>query len=414
MVEHVLLPTRQISRTVPLLYVCLLAILTMLGTDIYLPALGEIRSDLSTSVVLVGLSLTVYSGGMLVTQLVYGPVSDVLGRKPVLLFGLAVFVASTIGCMSAHDVRVFLAFRFLQAFGVCASAVLWQPIVTDVYSRDEKKVRGAFGFVMSFVGISPALAPLIGGGIAGMLGWRYTFVPLLALGAGLLVWTAIRFDETLTRDDTRVQRLTFGALFRPYAVLLRDGKFYLYALSVAAAVGGYMAYLTVAPFALAQLGLPPVLIGLSFLPLAGLFGLGGAAAKLLVDKFDEDTALRIGTAIGLAGSLLFWLSIESGFATSAIGYAAPFGLVTFGIGITIPVGSAAVIARFATISGACSSATNCMSSLAVLVSTIAASVLYQSSGNRPLGAILCAAALLSLVCALILGSKAVPAGQTVR
>ena len=412
MVKHVHSSVHQHERKVPRLYVGLLAILTMLGTDIYLPALGEIRSDLSTSVFLVGFSLTVYAGGSLVTQLLYGPVSDVLGRKPILLFGLTVFVASTIGCMSAHDVRIFLAFRFFQAFGACATTVLWQPIVTDVYSDDEHKVRGIFGFVMSFVGISPALAPFIGGGIAGLAGWRYTFAALLVLGIGLLVWTAIRFHETLTRDDARPQCLTFGALYRPYAILLHDSRFYLYGLSVAAAVGGYMAYLTAAPFALARLGLPPVLIGLSFLPLAGLFGHGGAAAKLLVGRFCEDTALRIGGAVGLAGGLLFWLSIESGFATSAIRYAAPFGLVTFGIGITIPTGSAAVIARFSKISGACSSAANCMNSLAVLVSTSAMSLLYQSSGNRLLGAILSASALLSLVCALMLGSKSVTAGRT--
>lgn len=413
MAERNLPPAAPAVRPPPVIYLALLAILSMLGTDIYLPALGEIQAELGTSVFLVGLSLTVYAAGTCVTQLLYGPVSDAMGRKPVLLFGLLVFVAATLGCLFVRDIGGFLALRFLQAFGVCAATVLWQPIVTDVHAGNDERVRGIFGFVMSFVGISPALAPLAGGAIAGAFGWRYTFVVLLALGALMLAWTAALYRETHPRERRAARPAGLRAVFAPYRTLLGDLGFHLYAWSVAAAVGGYMAYLTVAPFALAQFGLAPVWIGVSFLPLAGLFGLGGAAAKGLAAKYGDEGALKVGASLAVVAGALFWLSIESGFGATPVRYVAPFGLMTFAIGITIPTGSAGAIARFASISGACSSAMNCLTSVAVLVATILASIGYQTAGSRPLGAILMVAALVSLGCAAALrpahGRRHVPA-----
>ncbi len=389
-------------RPPPVIFLALLAILSMLGTDIYLPALGEIQADLSSSMFLVGLSLTVYAAGTCVTQLLYGPVSDAIGRKPVLLFGLAVFVAATLGCMFAHDIAAFLAFRFLQAFGVCAATVLWQPIVTDVHGGDDARVRGIFGFVMSFVGISPALAPIAGGALAGAWGWRVTFAVLLALGMLMLLWSALLYRETHPQARRAARPAGVRAVFGSYRTLFGDLGFHLHAWSVAAAVGGYMAYLTVAPFALARFGLSPFWIGVSFLPLAGLFGLGGGLAKWLAARYGDDGALKVGATLAVLAGALFWLSVERGFAVTPVRYVAPFGLMTLAIGITIPTGSAGAIARFTRISGACSSAMNFLTSIAVLVATLLASVGYQTAGNRPLGAILLVAALVSLVCAALL------------
>ncbi|NIE82525.1 MULTISPECIES: Bcr/CflA family efflux MFS transporter [unclassified Burkholderia] len=402
MTDQAFSPAMHPIRPVPVIYLALLAILAMLGTDIYLPALGEIQTDLSGSVFQVGLSLTVYAASPCLVQLLYGPLSDAMGRKPVLLAGLAMFVAATLGCLLVRDIGSFLMLRFLQAIGVCTATVLWQPIVIDIHAGDDKRVRDTFGFVMSFVGISPALAPLAGGAIAAAFGWRYTFVVLLALGALLLAWTAALYRETHPRERRAVHSIRAHAILAPYRTLLGDRHFHLHAWPVAAAVGGYLAYLTIAPFTLAHLGLTPVAIGLSFLPLACLFGLGSAAARRIAGRYSDKAALQVSAALAALAGALFWLSVESGFATTPVRYVSSFGLVAFAIGIIIPTGSAGAIARFALISGACSSAINCLISITALVTTTLVSLGYQADGNRPLGAILVATGLISLACATAL------------
>ncbi len=351
-----------------------LAIVSMIGIDIYVPALGAIQADLRTSAESVALSIPAYFAGTFASQLFYG-------RKPVLMFSLLVFCLGTLACVFAASVEMFLLARFVQAFGVCGAAVLWQPIVTDSFPGDDAKVKTVFGFVMPFIGISPALAPLLGGWVTLAFGWRLVFVLLLGFALLLSMVTLFGFAETrgAARGKTAVLREAGSALAR----LAAAPTFYIYAIAVGLTVGAYMSYLTIAPFSLAALGYSPLQIGLHFLPLAAMFGLGGAVGKWVGRTVSEVNLLR-GAAIVMVAAGIGFHVVLSG-PPGLAGYMIPFGILSLTFGI-IPNASAMAVQHFRAIAGTCSSGMNFTTSLAAFASTLAGSLLYAQFGNAAMTA----------------------------
>ncbi|WP_319773593.1 multidrug effflux MFS transporter [Breoghania sp.] len=366
--------TRPSGNRNILIFATSLAIISMIGIDIYIPAFDVMQSDFLTSEAMIGLSMPAYFAGTFATQLFYGPISDLVGRKPVLLSGLVIFLLGTLGCVFAGSVELFLVARFVQAFGVCATAVLWQPIVTDTHAGDEAKVKAVFGFVMSFIGISPALAPLLGGWLTETFGWRSVFVFLLAFGGCVLLFASVAFQETL--DVGRKRKMSSRGVFSALGDLATTPVFYIYALAVGLTVGAYMSYLTIAPFSLAKLGYSPLEIGIHFIPLAMLFGLGGAVHKIAGARLSEVNLLRLASLLMLCAGIGFYVNLNSGAQAGLFDYLVPFGVLTFTFGIIIPTGSAMAIQHFHRISGTCSSGMNFTTSVAAFVSTLVASLYY--------------------------------------
>lgn len=122
-----------------MLYLAGLSMLGFLATDMYLPAFSAMQTSLMTSPGMISASLSIFLGGFAIGQLLWGPLSDKIGRKPVLLIGLALFVVGCLGVLWVENVRALLALRFLQAVGVCAAAVTWQALVVDRFSADVAK-----------------------------------------------------------------------------------------------------------------------------------------------------------------------------------------------------------------------------------------------------------------------------------
>ncbi|HXH25709.1 MAG TPA: MFS transporter, partial [Vicinamibacterales bacterium] len=166
-----------------------------LAIDMYLPALPAIARELSTDAASVQASLAVYFIGIAVGQAFYGPLSDRLGRKPALYFGLAVFVAASAGCALAAGVRSLIAFRFLQALGGCAPLVVPRAVVRDYF--DERGSARMLSILVLVMGLAPILAPLVGGQLLVTLGWRSIFWLLAAYGAAWAVIAALMLPESL-------------------------------------------------------------------------------------------------------------------------------------------------------------------------------------------------------------------------
>lgn len=137
-----------------------LSVLGFLATDMYLPAFAAIQADLQTPASAVSASLSLFLAGFAAAQLLWGPLSDRYGRKPVLLIGLTIFALGSLGMLWVENAVTLLVLRFVQAVGVCAAAVIWQALVTDYYPS--QKVNRIFATIMPLVGLSPALAPLLG------------------------------------------------------------------------------------------------------------------------------------------------------------------------------------------------------------------------------------------------------------
>src|SRR5687767_8142287 len=220
-----------------------------LAIDMYLPALPAIADDLNTSAASVQVSLAVYFIGIAVGQAFYGPLSDRWGRKPVLYFGLAVFVASSVGCALAADVRALLAFRFVQALGGCAPLVIPRAVVRDYF--DQRGSVRMLSVLMLVMGLAPILAPLIGGQLLVNFGWRSIFWVLAAYGATWLGIVAVSLPESLPEE--RRLRQPVRLVLANYLGLLRDRSYLGYVLSGAMMFSGLLAYIAGSPFVFIEL-----------------------------------------------------------------------------------------------------------------------------------------------------------------
>ena len=253
-----------------------LSVLGFLATDMYLPAFADIQQDLNTSAAAVSATLSLFLAGFAVAQLVWGPLSDRYGRKPVLLSGLSIFAIGCLGMLWVEDAVWLLALRFVQAVGVCAAAVTWQALVTDHYPA--QRTNRIFATIMPLVGLSPALAPLLGSWILSHFSWQAIFATLFAITV-LLMLPALRL-----KPGSQKTASSSGAL--RFIDLLRDRTYGGNVLIYAACSASFFAWLTGSPFILHEMGYGPAVIGLSYVPQTIAFLVGGYGCRAALQKWS--------------------------------------------------------------------------------------------------------------------------------
>jgi Bcr/CflA subfamily drug resistance transporter len=264
-------------------YLAGLSMLGYLATDMYLPAFGAMQQDLQISAGAISASLSIFLAGFAFAQLLWGPLSDRIGRKPVLLIGLALFAVGCLGMLWVENVTQLWSLRFIQAIGVCSAAVTWQAIVVDRY-RDGKANR-VFASIMPLVALSPALAPLLGAWLLNHMGWRAIFAVLLGITALLLIPTLLLKDRS---------RLVPSADKKPslgFMQILKSPVFSGNVMVFAACSAGFFAWLTGSPFILGDMGYSPNDIGLSYVPQTLAFLLGGYSCRSALNRISGKTLL---------------------------------------------------------------------------------------------------------------------------
>ncbi len=229
----------------PKVSIFLLALVTLCGTmamHVFVPALPAAGADLGASASAMQMTVSLYIAGLAVGQLFYGPISDRLGRRPVLMAGIALFTLASVAALLAPGIDTLLAARLFQALGGCAGLVLGRAIVRDVSGDEDTARRMALMNLMVLLG--PGVAPLIGGALTAAAGWRSIFVLLSLLGFAvlLLVWKAI----PETGRGSRV--MTVGEIRREYLKLLGSRRFISYALGGGCATTSMYAFIAAAPF----------------------------------------------------------------------------------------------------------------------------------------------------------------------
>ena len=211
------------------------------------------------------LSIALYLLVNAVLQILIGPIADKAGRRPVLLWGLSLFLLATLGCIYAPNAEVFLAFRMCQAV-VVVGMVLSRAAVRDLYDQDQ--AASMIGYVTMGMAIVPMIGPAIGGFLEESFGWKANFWLPFGLGVLTLALTFADFGETSTKSGkTLIQQ------FREYPELLRSPRFWGYSLSSAFSSGAFFAYLGGAPFIGTELfGLTASELGIYFgAPAVGYF-----------------------------------------------------------------------------------------------------------------------------------------------
>jgi Bcr/CflA subfamily drug resistance transporter len=263
-----------------------LSMLGFLATDMYLPAFETIRHEFGTTQTLISLSLSIFLLGMALGQLVYGPLSDRIGRKKMLFVGMTIFVVSTVVISVSNSIELFLVARFGQALGACAGTVIWQAVVIDRYQG--KASERVFATIMPLVALSPALAPLLGAGLEEFFGWRSIFIVLVVIGLALSFAT-MRQEESAPLDKKQ-EKLTVQ-LARDYKQIVKSKIFMGNMLIFAACSAAFFAYLTGSPFIMTAMGYSGTDIGLSYLPQTVAFLVGGYGCRSLLSRFSAKQLL---------------------------------------------------------------------------------------------------------------------------
>jgi len=263
-----------------------------LSIDFYLPGLPAIAREFQTGTAAAQQTLAVFFVGLALGQAFYGPLSDRFGRRRPLLFGCVLYALASLGCAFAPSIQSLVALRFAQALGGCAGIVISRSIVRDLF--DERESARMYSFLILVLGLAPITAPLIGGQILALSGWRTIFFVLCGFGVVCVGLVVFVLSETLPVE--RRTRAGFGAVLRIYGSLLADGRFMGYALAGGLASGALFAYVAGSPFVFIELnGVPPERFGL-------LFGTN-AFGLILASQFNRRLLVRYYSGQILAAAL---------------------------------------------------------------------------------------------------------------
>ncbi|GJD33282.1 multidrug effflux MFS transporter [Methylobacterium aerolatum] len=319
------------ARRAPL---ALLVAVTMTGTvalHIFVPALAAAAADLGTTAAAAQATITVYLVGLAGGQLVYGPLSDRYGRRPVLIGGLSLYLAGLLLAIPAPSIGVLLAARLLQSLGACSCLVIGRAMVRDVSTREDAARKLAI--LVTAMTLTPALAPAIGGVVSQAFGWRAVFALLAGTVAVLTALVVLTLPET---NRHRMALPGVGAVAAAYLRLLRIPV--LRAYLVAGACGGtsLYAFLAVAPFLLVdRLGRSPQEVG--FDCLAVVFGMvaGAVLASRIAARVSIRRAARGGNLLCIASALIL-LAIDRSGALTVVSLIVPLFAYAVGVGLLSP------------------------------------------------------------------------------
>lgn len=237
---------KSITRTKYIKLILILGSLTALGPfsiDMYLPGFAGIAKDLNTSVANVSMTLSSYFIGISAGQLLYGPLLDRFGRKKPLFLGLLVYILASLGCVFVKDIDTFIGLRFIQAIGSCAATVASVSMVRDLFPV--KDIPKVFSLLMLVVGLSPMLAPTIGGYITADYGWHTVFFILMCMGVLILLAAQIGLPNTF-KPDTSIS-LKPKPIITNFISIVKEPQFYTYAFTGAVSFSGLFTYVAASP-----------------------------------------------------------------------------------------------------------------------------------------------------------------------
>ncbi|MDN5848222.1 MAG: multidrug effflux MFS transporter [Nitrococcus sp.] len=340
----------RLSSIAATLVLASLVALGPLATDMYLPALPAMARALNATPQDVQLTLSVYMIGIVFAQLVYGPLADRFGRKPLLLVGLLLFTLASLGCALARSIEAMIVLRFLQALGGSAGPVLARAAVRDVH--------GPLGAarILSYLGaaaaLAPAMGPIGGGYLLVAFGWPSVFIFLTAYGlaATALLWFAL--PEPLPPNLR--QSIHPRAIARNYGYLFRHRVYVGYTLTCAFTFAGLFAFLSGASFVLIGFfGVAEQHFGYYFTLAVGGYVVGTMFAGQLTRRLGINRLLLIGCVIAtLGGTLMVVLALAQVYTVLAV--MLPMMLYMVGVGIVLPQSLAGAIAPFPQMAGSAS------------------------------------------------------------
>ncbi len=376
-----------------------LSAIAPLSIDIYLPALPTMRTALAANEAQTLYTLSTFFIGFGGGQLLFGPLTDRFGRKRPLLCGLAVYIVASAGCALAPSIAMLVAFRFIQALGGSIVPITVQAMVRDLYARNESARILSLNLLVT--ASAPIVAPLIGGQLLLWLDWRFIFWVLVAFGA-LAFIAALVLPETLAvarRSEANPLTLVLG-----YAALLRNRRYLGYVACSTSYFCCLFAFIAGSPFVYIEyFGVPAQFYGFLFgVNMVGMIATTFVNSRIVMRR-GADPLLRTACAIGAAASLVLLATGVTGFG-GVPGIAVPLFVVLSLLTMVASNGISGALAVAPSAGAAAALAGALQFGGGAIIS--AATGWLADGTPRPIAAIICAGAVLSLTANLLLLRKA--------
>lgn len=336
------------ERRVALLGALLVAV-GPFSMSLYTPAMPEIVQYFGTTDAAVRLSLSLFFAGFAVAQLVCGPLSDGLGRRPVTIAFMLIYAAASIMAVFAETIETLIAARFLQGIGAAVGVAMSRAIVRDLFANEQSaRILNIIGMIL---GIAPATAPIIGGLTMEFFGWHAIFIVMAGAGLTIVTMAILVMKETVQRDISRIQP---RALIATYRQLLGNKHFITASITNATTSGVLYSVATVMPFILIQqVGLTAGTFGLVMLIQSGSYLAGSVALRFLMPHFGAFRLVPVGLGLTGLASLLMLILLRL-YEPSVLLVMGPMGVFTFGLAMITPAASTAAMQPFGRNAGAAS------------------------------------------------------------
>jgi DHA1 family bicyclomycin/chloramphenicol resistance-like MFS transporter len=306
---------------------------SQMALTIFLPSLPTIATELNVSYGTAQLTLSIYLFAFAFAQLAVGPLSDNLGRRPLLLASLGVFTIGSVCCALSPTIETLIASRLIQACGACGGVVLGRAIVRD--SRTGPEAPRAMGYMASSMALAPALSPLLGGQLLGFFGWRSNFWFTAACGIAVLVLVWRIVGETAPKAAPRTTGVVRDYL-DGFNAVLRERRFIGLMTATTCASAGFNVFFSGGPILLIQvMGVAVETFGWFTLAWAGNFVLGSLVSSRLQGRVKSLILIPVGQVVLTVGALAM-------IATAALGYVTPMALIVplalmgWGNGLNMP------------------------------------------------------------------------------
>jgi DHA1 family bicyclomycin/chloramphenicol resistance-like MFS transporter len=366
----------------------LLACLGMLGAfsiDTYIPAFKGIAQALDATPVQMQQTLSAYLFGFAVMNLFHGALADSFGRRPVVLWGIAIFTLSSLGCALSHTVGHLVFFRLAQGMSSGASMVVGRAIIRDMFPPDE--AQRVMSQVTIYFGVAPAVAPIVGALLLVHFGWQSVFVFLTLVG--VLLWTISWRLLPETLHVTQVQSFHVAHLMKGYWEMFSSPRFLALALASGVPFNGMFLYILSAPVFLGDLlHLEPTHYFVLFLfTIGGIMG-GAFLSGKLAGRMKPAKQIRIGFTIMFTIAVINFI-LNSLFTAQAWWAIPPIGIFSFGWALMVPVVTLLVLDQAPLRRGMASSLQACIGSVAnAFVAGVISPLVMHSAAHLALASLL--------------------------